>query len=153
MKKILVAVDGSEKSRKAVEKTAEISKPLAAQVTLIHVYNQSAKTPIDEFTVVDTHIDLENMVDLVERHEQSIVEGKKEMLAEDAKIFKEKGIEVEKVFRYGDPADVICEYAAENAFDLIVAADKGHSKIGRFLLGSISDKIVRHSSTSVLVVK
>lgn len=153
MKKILVAVDGSEKAKKAAEKAAELAESLDAQATLIHVYNQSAKAPIDEFTIMDTHIERDNMLEIIERHEKSIVEEKKEILEQDAKVFEEKGINVEKIFRYGDAADVVCEYAEENAFDLIVVADKGHSKIGRFLLGSISDKIVRHSKISVMVVK
>jgi len=40
-----------------------------------------------------------------------------------------------------------------NNFDLIIVADKGHGKVERFLLGSISDKIVRHSRRTVMVVK
>lgn len=153
MHKILVAVDGSEKSKKAAQKGAALAERLKANVTLIHVYKQSAKAPIDEFTVMDTHLKDENMLDIIKRHEESIVEKKKKILEEDSKYFKEKGIEVDQVFRYGDPADIVCDFAAKNAFDLIVVADKGHSTVGRFLLGSISDKIVRHSDISVLVVK
>jgi len=153
MKKILVAVDGSEKAKRAARKGAELSEQLEAKVTLIHVYKQSAKAPVDEFNVMDTHLKDENMIDIIKRHEESIVEKKKQILEEDAKYFTEKNIEVEKIFRYGDPADIVCEFAEENAFDLIIVADKGHSKVGRFLLGSISDKIVRHSNISVLVVK
>ncbi|MDZ7671916.1 MAG: universal stress protein [Halanaerobiales bacterium] len=48
---------------------------------------------------------------------------------------------------------MICEYAENNGFDIIVLADKGIGGVKRFFLGSISDKVLRHAKVSVLVVK
>jgi len=126
MRKVLVGVDGTERSKNASKKAAEILGP-DAEVTLINVIEGAVKE--------------ENIKDRVQK-----------CLDEEAVYFKEKGLKVDKEIHYGDPADVICELAEKHDYDLIVLADKGHG-VKRFLLGSTSDKVVRHAKTSVLVVK
>jgi len=126
MRKVLVGVDGTERSKYASKKAAEILGP-DAEVTLINVIEEAVK-------------------------EENIKERVQKCLDEEAVFFKEKGLKVDKEIHYGDPADVICEVAEKHDFDLIVLADKGHG-VKRFLLGSTSDKVVRHAKTSVLVIK
>jgi len=70
----------------------------------------------------------------------------------EASYFKDRGIEVKKEIHYGHPAEIICNFAAENNFDLIILADKKDQE-KRFLLGGTSDKVVRHAETAVMVVK
>jgi len=53
----------------------------------------------------------------------------------------------------GDAADEILITAKKHAADLIVVGYKGYGKEGRFLLGSVTDKVVRHASISVMVVR
>ncbi|UCH72324.1 MAG: universal stress protein, partial [Thermoplasmatales archaeon] len=53
----------------------------------------------------------------------------------------------------GDPADEILLAAKKHEADIIIVGYKGYGKEGRFLLGSVTDKVVRHASTSVLVVR
>ena len=53
----------------------------------------------------------------------------------------------------GDPADEILITAKKIDADVIVVGYKGYGKEGRFLLGSVTDKVVRHASISVLVVR
>ncbi|MFP4021815.1 MAG: universal stress protein [Halanaerobium sp.] len=153
MKKILVAVDGSESAQKAAQKAAEIAGDLEAEVTLIHVYTETAQIPVNQFNEVASYLSAETMESIMEQQENTIKDKRQKILDQDAQFFQEQGLEVDKVLLHGDPADEVCEYAAENNFDLIVVADKGHGKVERFLLGSISDKIVRHAETSVMVVK
>ena len=63
-------------------------------------------------------------------------------------------METKRVVKEGNyPAEDICKYADENNFDLLVIADKGDEKLKDKLLGSTTEKIVRKSKTSVLVVK
>jgi nucleotide-binding universal stress UspA family protein len=69
------------------------------------------------------------------------------------KFFEKKGIETNKVLLHGEPGDAIYNFVEENNFDMIVIEDKGQGKVERFLLGSITEKIVHHAKTSVLVVK
>ncbi|WP_257286673.1 universal stress protein [Halanaerobium congolense] len=76
------------------------------------------------------------------------------MVDEAVDFFKKRDVRIKKVVKIGDdPADEICDFAENNEIDMIVIADKGLGKVKRFLLGSISDKVVHHAQTSVLVVK
>jgi nucleotide-binding universal stress UspA family protein len=61
--------------------------------------------------------------------------------------------EVREALRLGDPADEVIKVADQHKADLIVCGAKGLGAIGRFLLGSVSTKIVQHSSCSVLLVR
>ena len=51
------------------------------------------------------------------------------------------------------PADAIVEYAEKNGIDLIIIGNKGAGAVERFLIGSVSSKVVSHSPCSVMVVK
>jgi len=69
-------------------------------------------------------------------------------------VLGEQGLKTKRVVKEGNyPAEDIVEYADENDFDLLVIADKGSKKLKDKLLGSTTEKIVRHAKTSVLVVK
>jgi nucleotide-binding universal stress UspA family protein len=153
MKKILVAVDGSKSAQRAAQKAAELAEDLKAEVTLIHVYTESAQIPVNQFNEVASYLSAETLESIMDQQEDTIRGKRQKILDGDAEFFEEKGIKLDKVLLQGDPADEVCEYAEKNNFDLIVIADKGHGKVERFLLGSISDKIVRHAKVSVMVVK
>ncbi|ADQ15767.1 universal stress protein [Halanaerobium hydrogeniformans] len=153
MNKILVAVDGSDSSKRAAEKAAELALSLDSEVTLIHVHTETAKPPTDQFNEVASYLSAETLAEIMDQKEERIRNEKEKIVEEAAVFFDKKGIEINKEVLYGDPADVVCDYAEENGFDLIVLADKGQGKVKRFLLGSISDKVVRHANISVLIVK
>lgn len=153
MKKILVAVDGSKSSQKAAQRAAEIAEAMETDVTLIHVYTETAQIPVNQFNEVASYLSAETLENIMKDQEDTIIAKRQKILNQDAEIFEEKGVTPNKLLVHGDPADTVCEYAEENDFDLIIVADKGHGKVERFLLGSISDKIVRHSKKSVMVVK
>lgn len=153
MKKILVAIDGSKSAKNAAKRAAEVAERLKAEVTLIHVYTETAKIPVNQFNEVASYLSAETLDNIMHQQEDTIKEKRQTILDESVGFFEAKDIKPSKVLLYGDPANEICDYAEENDFDLIIVADKGHGKVERFLLGSISDKIVRHSKKSVMVVK
>lgn len=126
MKKILIGVDGSDNSKKAAKKAAELFG-YDAEITLINVIESAVK-------------------------EDHIKEITQKNLEKEANFFKEKGLKVNIEIHYGHPAEMICQTAEKDNYDLIVLADKREG-IKRFLLGSTSDKVVRHAKTSVLIVK
>lgn len=141
MNKILITTDGADSTKKAIEKGAELAANLDAEPTLIHIYTEFKKV---SFEISDKLSDQQD--DLMKKRGQKIID-------EDAKYFEEKGIDVKKVLKMGDPASEICDYAEKNDFDLIIVSDKGEGKVERFLLGSTSDKIVRYANQSVMVVR
>jgi nucleotide-binding universal stress UspA family protein len=63
------------------------------------------------------------------------------------------GIEVSFLIWEGDPAESIIEAAAAEAVDLIVIGNRGHAGVGRALIGSVSDEVVRNAGCPVVVVR
>jgi nucleotide-binding universal stress UspA family protein len=53
----------------------------------------------------------------------------------------------------GDPATAICEFAKDNAVDLIVMGSHGRTGLGRLLMGSVAELVVRRAQCPVLTVK
>jgi nucleotide-binding universal stress UspA family protein len=62
-------------------------------------------------------------------------------------------ITVDRVVRYGHPVEEICHYAGKHATDLIVMGTHGRSGLGRVLLGSVAERVLRISPCPVLVVR
>jgi len=146
MKKMLVAYDGSDASKKAIDMVKKCANK-EDQITLLTVV--PAELSESSFTKM-----LLPTIDL-----SSIVKSGsfKDKAAESLnKIVKEIEYNVEKVkvvVEDGDPADEILISAKKADADIIVLGYKGYGKEGRFLLGSVTDKVVRHASVSVLVVR
>ena len=66
---------------------------------------------------------------------------------------REHCLQVSFLIWEGDPADGITEAATAEDADLIVIGNRGHSGVGRALIGSVSDEVVRTASCPVLVVR
>lgn len=131
--RLLVPLDGSEQAEYALEYAAELSQRIGAQVTLFHV---CAPT---------------------EHHLQQMHEG---YLAHQTMLLKDllnqagvEGTRVDSMMVFGDPATEILGYANENNVDLIAMTTHGRSNISRWLMGSVADKVVRHSRVPVRLVK
>jgi nucleotide-binding universal stress UspA family protein len=77
----------------------------------------------------------------------------KAMVEECSEKLQRAGYRVEQVPKIGNPADEILKVADTHEADLIVTGAKGLGAVGRFLLGSVSTRVVQHASCSVLVVR
>ena len=62
-------------------------------------------------------------------------------------------MKVESHARYGHPAEEILDHTEHRKFDLIAMTTHGRSGVGRWLLGSVAEKVVRNSPIPVLVVR
>jgi nucleotide-binding universal stress UspA family protein len=71
----------------------------------------------------------------------------------DAMKLAEAGYEVEELCQLGQPADELIKVADHRKVDLIVSGAKGLGAVARFLLGSVSTKLVQHGTCSILVVR
>ena len=146
MKKMLVAYDGSEASKKAIEMASKCANK-EDEITLLTVV--PAELAESSFTkMLLPTIDLSDVV--------KSGSFKQKAMESLSKIVKEIENDVAKVniaVEAGDPADEILMSAKKHDSDIIVVGYKGYGKEGRFLLGSVTDKVVRHASKSVLVVR
>ena len=76
-----------------------------------------------------------------------------EVVNEAVGILKARGKRVVGVIREGDVAEEIISFASELKCSIIIIGSMGMSKIGRFSLGSVAEKVARHSDRPVLIVR
>ena len=146
MKKMLVAYDGSDASKKAVDTVLKCCGK-EDEITLLTVL--PAELAEASFTkMLLPTIDLSSIVKSGSFKEKAM-ESLKKVSKEIEYAVKKVDIAVES----GDPADEILVSAKKFGSDIILIGYKGYGKEGRFLLGSVTDKVVRHASVSVLVVR
>lgn len=138
MKRILVAHDGSKPSEKAMKKAFEIAGKFGSSVTVISV--------IPEFYLADI---LEtDRVRIVKALEE---EGRK--MLEKIKGRHKGRHPLKTVLKQGSPAEEVLAEARRIKATLIITGSHGRHGAQKFLLGSVSSKIVDHADCSVLVVK
>jgi len=77
----------------------------------------------------------------------------REYLDQAASRVKLDGVEVQKQFINGSPAESIAEYATKNEVDLIIISTHGRSGISRWVWGSVADRILRSACVPVLMVR
>lgn len=139
MQKILVAHDGSKSSDKALKKAVELAINFNASLTVLAVIPELYLTELSD-------ADRNRIFDALSRETTDAMEKIRKSLSG-------KSIEVKTLIRQGDPAEKILETAQKMKADLIVAGSHGRHGTKKFLLGSISSKIVDYSRCPVLVVK
>ena len=140
-RRILVAVDGSEASGRAVELAFTIAETSGASVTC----------------VLGWHVEVHDGVVVTERSSErwAAVEQRYAVVGHrtvDPVAARYPGVEVDIVVRHGSPARAIVEAAVELDVDLVVVGRRGLGGFRGLLLGSVSRKVVEHAGRVVLVV-
>lgn len=142
--KILAPVDGSEFS----ECSLDHAKSIAAGSGIPEVILLRVVEPIhssDLAAYIESGIDTGALMNDARREAQ-------EYMSRLTDELKKAGLKASGVTAVGEPADEILKYAAQNGIDLIVMSTHGRSGISRWFMGSVADKVVRHSPVPVLVV-
>jgi nucleotide-binding universal stress UspA family protein len=133
--KILVAYDGSESAQRALAQTADLASN-GATVSVM-----SVAEPLPQFGRAASMM-------LPEEHEERRHE------LDDAKAtLAAKGIEAAVVERKGDAATMIVDEAERESVDMIVMGTRGLNTAKRWLMGSVSSRVVQHAPCNVLVVR
>ena len=146
MKRLLIAYDGSDASQKALDTAVNCSQP-GDEVVLLTVIPAALVESTFTNMLLPT-IDLSQVIQPGTFKEKAM-----ENLSKVAKQIENKVSKVDVVVEAGDPADEILLIAKKYDADIVLIGFKGYGKEGRFLLGSVTDKVVRHASRSVLVVR
>lgn len=140
-KKILVPVDGSDKSFKAAHHAAKIAEKMDGKITLFHVLPQPPSyymRSVDNIHQIILHE--------AEKYASEVMQATKKQLAG----FR---ITIECQTVIGHAADEICRKAREENFDLIVIGSRGLGELAGYIMGSVSNRVVRHAPCPVLVVR
>ena len=134
---ILLPFDGSEGAAEVLHHASELAHWADATIHVLYV----ADTTRDSVTVVDGQT-----VDGLERQGEEVVE-------EAAKTLETLGVSYETDVVQGNPAPTIVDYAERYDHDLVVMPTHGREGVSRYLIGSVSEKVVRLSSVPVLTVR
>ncbi|MEM4262134.1 MAG: universal stress protein [Thermoplasmata archaeon] len=139
IRKILIATDGSEQTKSAIEYGVHLAKLLGAKVTALYVVEPIPLTniPADTSVVFSVHASLED-------------EGKK-AVEEVKNLGQEAGVEVTTVIAEGSPEKKILELAKEH--DLVVIGTLGRSGLTKLFMGSVAERVTRYAPVPVLVVR
>jgi nucleotide-binding universal stress UspA family protein len=140
MRSIVVGTDGSASADAAVRQTVELAKGRGVSVHVVSTFGhaETVNEPLGGTA-------RRELVDLREVAES--------LLARAAHEFEAAGVEVQTDAREGNPAAVLIDVATEQQADLIVVGARGRTAVERFLLGSVSSKLVHHAPCSVMVVR
>ncbi len=134
---VLLPFDGSEGAATVLHHASELAHWADATIQVLYI----ADSTRDSVTVVDGET-----VDALERKGEEVVE-------EAAKTLDTLGVSYETDVVQGNPAPTIVEYAERYDQDLIVMPTHGREGLSRYLIGSVSEKVVRLSSVPVLTVR
>jgi len=135
-RKIVLAYDGSEGARLALDRTVKIAG--GAQVLVLAVGR------IPEYA--ETVSEVEEAKEQAGRHFRTAVE-------QAVGTLRAGGVSAEGHLDYGKVGDTIVRHAEEIGADLIVVGTNPHTALKRRVLGASADKIVDHAHCSVLVVR
>ena len=134
MRPILVAYDGSEGAKRALEVAADRANgPPVTVVSVAELLPQFGRA---------------GAMLLPEEDEE-----RKRELADAMQILKARGVTAKAVERRGDPAEAIVDEAMQEGAELIVVGTHGLNAAKRWLMGSVSTRVVQHAPCNVLVVR
>ncbi len=139
MKRILVAHDGSRVSRKALKTGIQLALKFGSELYVLSVVPELYLTELSE---ADR-----------ERIREVLTEETHKLMKKVEKELTSKEIPFKCLVKQGDPAEVIIKTARSLRTNLIVTGSHGRSGPSRFLLGSVSSKVLQHAHCPVLVVK
>ena len=150
--KILVPLDGSEHSLKALEEAAQIAKKFSGKLTLIHVYSVQPIVMPEPSTTGSLSIPIVTGDEVSMMIEAARKFGNK-ILEDGEKRINTSGVQVEKMLVEGHAGEEIVNAANQGNFDLIAIGARGVSHWREMLLGSVTDGVIHHVSCPVLVIK
>ena len=138
--RILVPVDGSDNSYRALDAALLLSEKLGAKVTVIHVMED-----IPVSYVVSEKL-LREIVDAYKRENQLI-------LSNCSEIATKKGLVIQTKLLQGNPGSIILDFCEKEKYDIIIMGSRGMGKFKELVLGSVSSKVLHHSSCPVMIIR
>ena len=136
LRRMTLATDGSDASAKALEFVLTTFQPDRSA-------GKGGRVPI--------HVSVIHVMPFIKY--PGLKEANHKLLEQSVRKLIQAGFTAEPVCQLGKPAEEIMKVASKHHADLIVMGAKGLGAIARFLLGSVSTRVVQHANCSVLVVR
>lgn len=133
--RILLPTDGGEGVDSAIEHALELAGTYDAELHVLHVIDDASLDSVSE----------DAMADLRQRADDAV--------ADVAERATSAGVGTETAVREGSPHREILDYADDAGVDMIVMGTHGRSGVGRVLVGSVTERVVRAASVPVVTVR
>jgi len=143
IRRILLPLDGSTVGEAAIPYAETLAQVLGSELVLFRVIKPPVPIGIESPAMSNIY------EEELERTKASAVV----YLDGLGKALQEKGVSTSRAMNLGPPADQIIDYAEANAIDLIAMSTHGRSGIGRWVFGSVTDKVVHTGNTAVLTIR
>ena len=140
---IMIATDGSDASRHAANLGISLAEHSGGKVIAVYVVDMQRIGHLPGFATL--HGLKESLLD-------SMLEEGEEAVEYIEKKSKDDGVSFEKAILKGNPSDELLRYSKELGTDILVIGSIGRRGLSKFLLGSVAEKVVRHSDVPVMVV-
>ena len=138
LSKILLAYDGSDASRNALEQSVRLIRASEGAELLICVVTQMPEVGVEMISINEA-MGLSEDISL-------------QIASEAGKTLESKGVRARTVTRKGVPYKEVIELAEEEGADLIITGRRGMTGLERMLMGSVTSRIIGHTDRDVLVV-
>ncbi|MCL5981926.1 MAG: universal stress protein [Firmicutes bacterium] len=139
MKKILVPIDGSHNSLEALKWARDMAEKYGSQIIILNI-----QKPVSYIT--PETISLREDPNLFAKIGEKVIDAGLEAI-------KGTTVEVKTEVNFGDPAEQILDVIDKEDVDVVVMGSQGITGIKKFLIGSVSNKILMHSSKPVMIIK
>ena len=149
---ILVPLDGSELSERALPMAQNLAQSSEATVHLIHMVSREHELGAGRGIESVQAAELE--MDMARRLTESQIHRGRSYLEQRGSQLSDAGIKIETEFtvKAGEPARNIIDYVKEHSISLVVMSTHGHGGVRRLLVGSVTDRVIRSCEVPVLVV-
>lgn len=151
IKRILVPIDGSEPSIKALDYALDLAETLAAEIVLLSVVPPVILPIIPEEQGVTPIVTARQ----IDRYGSKLKDVYENVLSEGLKRTRSRkpNLKVSTKMVEGRPGDKIVEIAEDDEFDLIVMGSRGLSGLTEFFLGSVTRRVADHCKCPLLIIK
>ena len=147
MKKILVPTDFSKPAQIAIDVAGDIARKANAELILLHVVEEASGTSFNITGEVDVSSGWEDKL-----FTMKLIERSKKQMAKLYEEVKATGLKVKQELRLGTAFHGMRDIITEQKVDLVVMGTAGHTKLEEMIIGTNTEKVVRHSKCPVLTV-
>lgn len=146
IKRIMILVDFSPNSERAVAYGLDIARDKGAAVYLLHMINQRIIDAVQELCSKGYKGDfIQNLKKLVADRERDL----REYVPADL----QQGLDIQYLIRKGEPAEEVANLAKEFSVDLIVLGSHGTTGLATTFIGSVAQSVVSRAPCPVLLVR
>lgn len=150
--RILVPLDGSAFAEQALHHAQQVAQPGQSEIHLLSVAPLLEDQSLAAVDLYPVYVYRDYLVDHNAEKDRITAELAGYLEQVSARV-KAAGFTPAPAIRFGQPAEEIITYAAKSGCDLIAMSTHGRSGIGRWVYGSVADKVLRSSSVPVLLVR